>query len=553
MASNTKLGFALILLIMGAFIFVVYKKAHDPKFQQSVAGESESGGESKTFGDGRDAFGTGDDSVPPPAAIANQSEQHVPHHDAAHHDGKTAAQKDMWTADTDPAKPKTLEPSDQTAFNVPEPKRIPRTDLRETVKESPAFGDELVAQNEPEPFDSDAPRARKQTTSNTGDPFTGNTPRQKPANVTSRKGEPVPFDSKQRTADGDSFGSAETFDGDQSQKQPAKRAAANDDSADPFPDDKPASKGAKEEAPFGSDLDEPPRQTVPRRHEAETVEREHPTSEQKDGFESNTNSFTNDADPSQRPPAPIKPRTVDDWRNKDESHVHQPQPIRRDEFNSESRPVPHHATKQDNFADDANSTFDDARPSQPRKFSRDGEFADSPRRDIHPDLAGEETYVVQAKDNFWSISRKKYGTARYFQLLAELNKDVAPDPQQLQPGMKIVTPSQQFLEAHHSEIVAGRTTARLVSAEGNDTRDGHAAQGEFFVDEDGQPRYRVGAHETLSEVAQRHLGRAARWIQIFELNRDKLSSPNDLQVGTELVLPADARGGQLVRAVHESR
>ena len=52
--------------------------------------------------------------------------------------------------------------------------------------------------------------------------------------------------------------------------------------------------------------------------------------------------------------------------------------------------------------------------------------------------------------------------------------------------------------------------------------------------------YRTDEKDTLSDIAARHLGRASRWIQIYEMNRARLSSPNQLKVGTELALPADA-------------
>jgi nucleoid-associated protein YgaU len=61
----------------------------------------------------------------------------------------------------------------------------------------------------------------------------------------------------------------------------------------------------------------------------------------------------------------------------------------------------------------------------------------------------------------------------------------------------------------------------------------------LFLDERQQPRYRVGEKDTLSTIAQRHLGRASRWTEIYELNRDQLTSPSTLKIGMVLKLPPD--------------
>jgi nucleoid-associated protein YgaU len=51
----------------------------------------------------------------------------------------------------------------------------------------------------------------------------------------------------------------------------------------------------------------------------------------------------------------------------------------------------------------------------------------------------------------------------------------------------------------------------------------------------------VGRGETLSGIARRLLNDETRWIEIFQLNRDRLSSPHRIQEGMVLRIP---RGGQ---------
>jgi nucleoid-associated protein YgaU len=146
-------------------------------------------------------------------------------------------------------------------------------------------------------------------------------------------------------------------------------------------------------------------------------------------------------------------------------------------------------------------------------------------------------YVVQPQDNFWSISRKKYGTSRYFHALAELNKARIPDPGRMRPGMKVSTPPAEVLEERYGQFLPPGTKVQVTSAEEISAK---SAPTGFIVSADGTPKYRTGDHDTLSDIAAKHLGRSSRWIQIYEMNRDKLSSPNQLKVGIELALPGDA-------------
>jgi|HubBroStandDraft_6_1064221.scaffolds.fasta_scaffold94361_1 nucleoid-associated protein YgaU len=148
-----------------------------------------------------------------------------------------------------------------------------------------------------------------------------------------------------------------------------------------------------------------------------------------------------------------------------------------------------------------------------------------------------DSYVVQPQDNFWTISRKKYGTARYFMALAQLNKAHVPDPARMRPGVKVSTPPTEILETRFAQYLPKGSGVEVTSGERQAVK---PAPTGFYVNADGRPMYRTGEKDTLSDIAAKHLGRASRWIQIFEMNRDKLSTPNQLKIGTELALPGDA-------------
>ena len=166
-------------------------------------------------------------------------------------------------------------------------------------------------------------------------------------------------------------------------------------------------------------------------------------------------------------------------------------------------------------------------------------------------------YEVQPGDNYWSISRKTYGTARYFRALELFNQRRIPDARKMRPGMKVMTPKSETLESAFPKLFpktlasARQTTRESVTTTRRQPRPAQPAG--FFRDQRGQPMYRIGRNDTLSEISQRHLGRATRWIQIFNLNRDVLKDPNALKLGAELRLPADASRVELVKRGQDYR
>lgn len=144
-----------------------------------------------------------------------------------------------------------------------------------------------------------------------------------------------------------------------------------------------------------------------------------------------------------------------------------------------------------------------------------------------------EISEVRPDDNYWKISKRMYGTARYFSALALYNRHRISDPKKLRPGMKVLIPDPRVLEKRYPELFVDSVRKQKLPAG-------------FFVQQGGSPAYRVGDRETLSEISQKHLGRASRWIQIYRLNQKNLQDPNKLKPGTVLRLPEDATDVHIV-------
>lgn len=138
---------------------------------------------------------------------------------------------------------------------------------------------------------------------------------------------------------------------------------------------------------------------------------------------------------------------------------------------------------------------------------------------------------VRPDESYWSISKRAYGTSRYFSALALFNSHRIPDPKRLRPGMKVLVPDPELLEKKYPKLFRTQTAKRAPSG--------------FFVRPDGTAAYRIGSDDTLSQIAQKHLGRSSRWIQIYRLNRDVLPNPNRLKTGTVILLPDDATDVQM--------
>jgi nucleoid-associated protein YgaU len=151
--------------------------------------------------------------------------------------------------------------------------------------------------------------------------------------------------------------------------------------------------------------------------------------------------------------------------------------------------------------------------------------------------AGEETangelYTVQNNDTYWTIAEKTYGSGAYFKALYEHNRRQLEGTESLRAGVQLVLPDEATLRRLYPSLcprpaklaVAGRATRASATTDSNER---------IYVVRDG---------DTLYEIARRQLGKASRWAEVYELNRDAIGDATDrLPPGTRLVLPQESR------------
>lgn len=143
------------------------------------------------------------------------------------------------------------------------------------------------------------------------------------------------------------------------------------------------------------------------------------------------------------------------------------------------------------------------------------------------DNAMYDSVIVQKNDNYSKISKRVYGSIRYFSALAVFNQHRITEPKHMRPGMVVLTPPKEVLEEKYPQLFVNSASKTSEPAG-------------FLLLDDGTPAYRVGERETLSEISQRFLGRSSRWIEIYRLNQSIVNDPNRLKSGLILALPDDA-------------
>ena len=109
------------------------------------------------------------------------------------------------------------------------------------------------------------------------------------------------------------------------------------------------------------------------------------------------------------------------------------------------------------------------------------------------------TYTVQSGDTLSGIAQQQLGDASRWPEIFLLNRGVR-HPDRISPGQVLTLPAD----------TPTQPPARL---------------------------YIVRRGDTLSGIAQRELGDASRWPEIFERNREVLSNPDRIYPNQVLILP----------------
>lgn len=154
------------------------------------------------------------------------------------------------------------------------------------------------------------------------------------------------------------------------------------------------------------------------------------------------------------------------------------------------------------------------------------ELLSTPGSDGRPARQRVRLITVQPGDSLSELAAEHLGSAGQWQRIMAVNDDVLDSPRSLRSGMKLRIPVEQPAPA---EPVADQRTPQLDPASTIDrtpTRSDPTAN-----------TYTVRSGDNLYRIAAKTLGDGERFNEIYLANRDKLSSPNDIQPGMKLILP----------------
>ncbi|MEM9296454.1 MAG: LysM domain-containing protein [Planctomycetota bacterium] len=134
--------------------------------------------------------------------------------------------------------------------------------------------------------------------------------------------------------------------------------------------------------------------------------------------------------------------------------------------------------------------------------------------------------TVQPGETLSSIAARELGSARSWRKLLEANQDRLESDRDLRSGMTLRVPPQ----------VGGAVEAAVASAVSPEAAlapepEPEAAPVAALV-------HVVQPGESLYRIADRRLGDAGRFRELYELNRDRMDSETDLRPGQEIRLPA---------------
>lgn len=120
--------------------------------------------------------------------------------------------------------------------------------------------------------------------------------------------------------------------------------------------------------------------------------------------------------------------------------------------------------------------------------------------------------MVKVGDTLGHIAQQHYGAASRWHLIADANPGV--DPSSLRVGQELVIPK-------------GSRVSRPAST----------TNGAGLPAPDGRT-HTIGEGETLSSIAEDHLGHEKHWYRIYELNEKRIgNNPDRLVLGMVIALP----------------
>ena len=135
-------------------------------------------------------------------------------------------------------------------------------------------------------------------------------------------------------------------------------------------------------------------------------------------------------------------------------------------------------------------------------------------------VTGKRLYVVKRGESFFTITKKLFGTVRYFPEVQKANPDV--DPRRLRPGQVIAIPAVARVTLREEHLAT--------------PEDMKPKPAKVYLEQDATHLIRPG--ETLEGISKRYYNRRQKWRHILRANLGRIGSPKRLRPGIRIVIPA---------------
>ncbi len=147
-------------------------------------------------------------------------------------------------------------------------------------------------------------------------------------------------------------------------------------------------------------------------------------------------------------------------------------------------------------------------------------------------------HYVRSGQTLWQIAQQYYDDGERWRVIAEANPQSVGADGAIRNGVRLVIPNKAGPSA---EVLATGSSSKQTPVERFD-RKGDQARSQGSPS--GNRTIVVGSGDSLSTLAQEHLGSAKRWYDLYEANRDRLDSPDHLIAGTKLRMPEQRAADQ---------
>jgi len=132
--------------------------------------------------------------------------------------------------------------------------------------------------------------------------------------------------------------------------------------------------------------------------------------------------------------------------------------------------------------------------------------------------------TVKEGDTLGELAAEHLGSAGKYPQIMAVNSDVLEKPEQLRAGMKLRIPAEEV-----AQVIEEANNALTGSGETSPAREEAPAS--------NPTTYTVKEGDSLYRIAEKRLGDGDRYDEIYQANKDTLSSPSDIRVGMKLKLP----------------